>query len=74
MAAQLIPLAAWASRMFGDHVPHRHTLRNWVNNGKIRPMPIKVGRSYFCRPDAEYVDPIAEAVNMEMSRMADGRR
>lgn len=73
MAAQLIPIADWAQAMFGEHMPHRHTLRNWITNGKIRPMPIKVGRSYFCRPDAQYVDPIAEKINREMERMASGR-
>ncbi|WGS53519.1 excisionase [Paraburkholderia sp. D15] len=70
MAAQLIPLRTWAETLFGEHVPHRHTLRNWVNGGKIRPMPIKVGRSYFCRPDAKYVDPIADEIN----RMTNGSK
>jgi len=63
MSAQLIPVSDWAQTMFGERAPHRHTLRNWINNGKIWPMPTKVGRSYFCRPDARYVDPIADRVN-----------
>lgn len=63
MAAQLIPLRTWAETLFGEHMPHRHTLRNWVVNGKIWPMPTKVGRSYFCRPDARYIDPIADRAN-----------
>ncbi|EMN5130202.1 hypothetical protein RVV79_003318 [Burkholderia contaminans] len=66
---KLIPLSEWADEMFGEHAPHRHTLRNWVNNGKIRPVPIKVGRSYFVTPDARYVDPVAE----EIQRLIDGR-
>lgn len=66
---RLIPLQEWAIETFGKHAPHRHTLRNWVNSGKIRPMPIKVGRSYFVSPDARYVDPAAE----EIQRMIDGR-
>ncbi|WP_196798358.1 excisionase [Burkholderia territorii] len=66
---KLIPLSVWAEEMFGEHMPHRHTLRNWVNNGKNRPVPIKVGRSYFVSPDARYVDPVAE----EIQRMIDGR-
>ncbi|WP_321944659.1 excisionase [Burkholderia cenocepacia] len=73
MSAQLIPLSTWAELVFGEHSPHRHTLRNWINSGKIRPMPIKVGRSYFCRPDAQYVDPVADQVNREFERMANGR-
>ncbi|MGF7131977.1 putative site-specific integrase-resolvase [Paraburkholderia sp. EB58] len=68
MAAQLIPLHEWAKALLGEKMPHRHTLRNWVNGGKIRPMPVKVGRSYFCRPDAQYVDPVADQIN----RMANG--
>lgn len=56
MAAQLIPVRAWAEAMFGDLAPHANTLLNWIKNGKIRPVPRKVGRQYFCRPDAEYVD------------------
>ncbi|MBR8142096.1 hypothetical protein KDW55_29050 [Burkholderia sp. AU19243] len=66
---KLIPLQVWAMETFGAHAPHRHTLRNWVTNGKIRPVPVKVGRSYFIRPDARYVDPVAE----EIQRMIDGR-
>ncbi|MBN3814691.1 hypothetical protein G3N97_37170 [Paraburkholderia sp. Ac-20347] len=55
--------------MFGDRVPHANTLLNWIKNGKIRPVPRKVGRQYFCRPDAEYVDACAERAE----RMASGR-
>lgn len=66
---RLIPLQVWAIETFGAHAPHRHTLRNWVTNGKIRPVPVKVGRSYFVSPDARYVDPVAE----EIQRMIDGR-
>jgi hypothetical protein len=59
---KLIPLSVWAQEMFGEHAPHRHTLRNWVVAGKIHPHPVKVGRTYFCSPDAEYVDPVAIAI------------
>jgi hypothetical protein len=44
-------------------------LLNWIKNGRIRPVPRKKGREYFCRPDAEYVDPIAEKIE----RMIGGR-
>jgi hypothetical protein len=63
MGVQLISLRNWAQALFGEQMPHRHTLRNWVNGGKIRPMPIKMGRSYFCRPDAQYVGPNADEIN-----------
>ena len=68
MAAQLIPLSDWAERWFGDARPHRNTLMNWIKNGHIRPFPKKIGRRYFCRPDAEYVDHRADKIN----RMIDG--
>jgi predicted site-specific integrase-resolvase len=67
MSAQLIPVSDWAAKIFGDRRPHANTLLNWIKHGKIRPFPKKVGRQYFCRPDAEYVDPkidqIARLVN-----------
>ena len=69
MSAQLIPVRKWAVAVFGDHVPHANTLLNWIKNGKIRPVPRKVGRQYFCRPDAEYVDPQVD----ELERMINGR-
>ena len=68
MAAQLIPVRAWAAAVFGEHTPHRNTLLSWIKNGHIRPFPKKVGRRYFCRPDAEYVDHRADRIN----RMSNG--
>jgi hypothetical protein len=69
MNAQLIPVRKWATNVFGDHSPHPNTLLNWIRNGKIAPIPIKVGHQYFCVPDARYVDPVADRIN----RMAHGR-
>ncbi|WP_334017588.1 excisionase [Burkholderia gladioli] len=66
---KLIPLHVWAEQMFSEHAPHQNTLRNWVRSGKILPAPIKVGRSYFVRPDAEYFDPVAQKIQ----RMINGR-
>lgn len=48
---KLIPVTVWAEMMFGEYAPHRNTLANWVRNGKIAPLPVKVGRQYFCSPD-----------------------
>ncbi|WP_433693262.1 excisionase [Paraburkholderia phenoliruptrix] len=59
---KLVPLSVWAEETFGEHAPHRHTLRNWVIAGKISPIPVKVGRTYFCSPDAQYVDPVAAQI------------
>ena len=69
MAAQLIPVSNWASAVFGEHRPHANTLLRWIQNGRIKPQPKKVGRTYFCRPNAEYVDPEADKIE----RMASGR-
>lgn len=69
MAAQLVSVYSWAEHLFGERCPHRNTLLKWIHLGKIRPMPLKVGREYFCKPDAEYVDPVADKVN----RMVNGR-
>ena len=65
---KLVPLSVWAEQTFGEHAPHRNTLLSWVKNGKIVPMPTRVGRRYFCSPDAEYYDPVAEKIR----RMVDG--
>ncbi|MDN7592369.1 excisionase [Burkholderia seminalis] len=59
---KLIPISVWAEQTFGEYAPHRNTLRSWVRNGKIRPVPVKVGRSYFVKPDAEYIDPVADKI------------
>jgi len=61
--SRLIPLSIWAELMFGEHHPHRNTLASWVRNGKIVPMPVKVGRRFFCSPDARYFDPVVERIN-----------
>jgi predicted site-specific integrase-resolvase len=62
-SAQFIPVAEWAKNMFGERRFHRNTLRNWIHAGKIAPRPIKVGKSFFCRPDARFVDPVADRIN-----------
>jgi predicted site-specific integrase-resolvase len=49
-----IHLEVWARQRWGDKAPSIFTLRAWARNGKIRPMPQKVGRTYFVKPDAEY--------------------
>ncbi|PVX61293.1 excisionase [Paraburkholderia unamae] len=70
MSAQLIPVRTWAAQIFGEFSPHPNTLLNWIHNGRITPVPIKVGSRYFCQPTARYVDPHAE----EIERMVNGRR
>lgn len=49
-----VPLEEWGRLLFGEHAPHMNTLRAWVHSGRIYPMPKKMGRRWFVRPDAEY--------------------
>lgn len=50
----LISLKAWAERL--QPAPHINTLRNWVRNGRIIPVPRKLGRSYYVHPDAKHIN------------------
>jgi hypothetical protein len=53
---RLIPVSDWAIEVFGDHKPHHSTLMRWIHDGKIKPQPKKIGRTYFVAPSAEYVE------------------
>lgn len=59
---KLIPVSVWAEETFGVYAPCANTIRAWVRNGLIYPMPTKVGRGYFCSPDAGYFDPVVQKV------------
>lgn len=52
---RLVPVAVWASIVFGEHAPHANTLHRWVHDGRIYPPAKKVGRKWFVTPAAEYV-------------------
>ncbi|WP_220810456.1 excisionase [Noviherbaspirillum aridicola] len=52
---RLVPLQVWADLLMGEHAPHKNTLRNWVNSGRIHPRPVKIGKRWFVQPDAEYI-------------------
>lgn len=49
----LISLKAWAERM--QPSPHINTLRNWVREGQIIPVPRKIGRAYYVHQDAKHI-------------------
>lgn len=51
---RLVKLKEWAQMVFGDHIPHEQTLRNWVRDGYIQPPPEKIGKFYYVKPDAKY--------------------
>lgn len=52
-----VTLRRWAERRYGEDAPHDNTLRNWVANGRIYPLPRKQGRAYFVAEDAVYLAP-----------------
>ncbi|WP_425273766.1 excisionase [Paraburkholderia unamae] len=68
-------MSAWASSIFGEHCPCRKTLYTWITEGNIAPLPQKIGRSYFCQPDARYVSTKRPQRRREsaIKRMIDGR-
>lgn len=51
---KLIPLEDWAKRRYPVKAPSIHTLRRWVREAKIYPVPEKHGRAYFVDETAEY--------------------
>ncbi|WNC88825.1 hypothetical protein RI103_14070 [Paraburkholderia sp. FT54] len=59
---KLIPVGVLAEETFGEYAPCANTLRNWVKNGLIYPMPARVGNRHFCSPDAEYFDPVVQKI------------
>lgn len=51
-----ITLEAWAAQLY-DPPPSIKTLRRWARECRIFPAPQKIGRTYYCEPDARYIDP-----------------
>jgi hypothetical protein len=68
LMAKLVTVSDWADAMFGEHRPHQNTVLNWIKHGRIEPLPLKVGRQYFCEPTAQYVDPIAQQIKNRLKR------
>lgn len=48
-----IRLDDWLQRQF-DPPPAITTARNWVHQGKIWPVPVKVGRAYYVDENATF--------------------
>lgn len=57
MSERLVKLEAWAEARYGDDKPAVGTLRRWVREARIIPVPKKHGRSYFVSENARYIDP-----------------
>lgn len=73
MPRELLTLKEWAQRIYGPAAPSMGTLRRWVREARITPLPEKHGRTYFVEPDARYVD--YQALKAEAKRRArEGRR
>ncbi|MGE8318326.1 MAG: excisionase [Comamonas sp.] len=51
-----VTLSAWASEHFSPP-PSLWTLRKMVREGRIDPLPVKVGKSYYVQSDARPIDP-----------------
>jgi len=47
----LIRLTEWVARTISP-VPHKNTLVNWVKEGRIYPVPVFIGRSYYVEENA----------------------
>jgi len=57
MGTRLVTLDAWARAKYGEHMPSVGTLRRWVRDAKILPIPKKHGRSYYVSEQAKYIHP-----------------
>lgn len=55
--SKLTTLERWAEARYGEHMPTVATLRRWVREAKILPVPKKHGRAYYVQEDARYIDP-----------------
>ena len=53
---KLLTLETWASMRYPDSTPTIRTLRRWVKEGRIQPQPIRHGKLYRVRDDAQYFD------------------
>ena len=51
---KLITLALWARIRF-DPPPPSRTLYRWIEQGKIIPAPIRLGRPYYVEADAVHI-------------------
>ncbi len=56
MAERLTTLEDWAQKRYGEHAPSIYTLRRWVKEAKIVPVPKKHGRTYFVEETAVYIN------------------
>lgn len=57
LPAALMPLEVWARTQYGEHAPSVRTLRRWVRERRIAPLPERHGLRYYVRADARYVEP-----------------
>lgn len=53
-APQMIRVEDWAASLFAEP-PSSWVLGRWRREGLIHPPPVRVGRSWFVRPDAKYM-------------------
>lgn len=70
MSEKLVTLEEWARARYGERPPFIGTLRRWVREGKIYPLPQKQGRAYFVIETAEYVDDYNNSAFLEKVSVA----
>lgn len=56
--SRTIRLSAWAVAHYSPP-PADRTLRLWVQEGRIVPAPVKIGRAYYVSPDAKHIAEVA---------------
>jgi predicted site-specific integrase-resolvase len=62
---KLITLKKWAERL--DPSPHSNTLLNWAHDGKIVPIPVKLGRSYYVSENALHIQEVLNGSTITLS-------
>ena len=56
-SVKLLNLSSWCSMRYSAGCePHPVTVRRWIKEEKISPLPIKQGRAYYFHPDAVFTD------------------
>ena len=51
-----ITIEAWINLNYdGPGSPSIHTVRRWISDGRIWPLPEKHGRTYYLSTKAEYI-------------------
>lgn len=50
-----VTIESWIALNYGEPAPSVLTVRRWIREGRIYPLPEKHGRTYYLTPTARYV-------------------